>query len=185
MGKGAGAAIITATVRAAMQAAWTPALGDRRREARCTPGQVLSHTNRVLQRDLEETGSLVTVLAASIDGASGQVHYADAGHGLTVVVGGNGSVRWLKSSELPLGVDADTVWCDQQIQLRPGDTLLCFSDGLLELYSGGVEDLDEIARVVRDRPHPGELTEYVLHLAACGVPGDDVTALAVHRQPVT
>jgi phosphoserine phosphatase RsbU/P len=185
MGKGAGAAIITATVRAAMRAAWNPGVRDRRREARWTAGEVLSHANRTLQWDLEETESLVTVLAASIDGPSGQAHFADAGHGLTVVVGGNGSVRWLESSGLPFGIDPDTVFSDQQIELRPGDTLLCFSDGLLDLYGGAGEGLDEIAQMVRERPAPGELTEHIRQLAASALPGDDVTALAIRRQPVT
>ena len=185
MGKGPGAAIITATVRAALRAAWSPGVRDRRQEARWTAGEVLSHANRTLQRDLDETGSLVTVFAASIDGPSGQVSYADAGHGLTVIADGNGSVRWLESPGLPFGIDADTVFSDQHAELRPGDTLLCFSDGLLDLYGGGREGLDEIARLVRDRPDPGELTGYIGQLAASSLPGDDVTALAVRRQPVT
>jgi hypothetical protein len=185
MGKGAGAAIITATVRAAVRAAWSPGVRDRRLEARWTAGEVLSHANRTMQRDLEETGSLVTVLAASIDGSSGQVNYADAGHGLTVIARGNGSVRWLESSGLPFGIDADMVFSDQQIELWPGDTLLCFSDGLLDLYGGGGEGLDEIARMVRARPDPGELTEHIRQLAGSSMPGDDVTALAVRRQPAT
>jgi serine phosphatase RsbU (regulator of sigma subunit) len=185
MGKGAGAAIITATVRAAMRAAWSPGVRDRRQEARWTAGEVLSHANRTLQRDLEETGSLVTVLAASIDGPSGRAQYADAGHGLTVVAGDSGSVRWLESSGLPFGVDAGMVFSDQQIELRPGDTLLCFSDGLLDLYGGDGAGLDEIARLVRERPDPRELTGYIRQLAAGAVPGDDVTALAVRRQPAT
>jgi serine phosphatase RsbU (regulator of sigma subunit) len=184
MGKGAGAAIITATVRAAMRAAWSPGVRDRRQEARWTAGEVLSHANRTLQQDLEETGSLVTVLAASVDGPSGLAHYADAGHGLTVVVGGNGSVRWLESSGLPFGIEADMIYSDQQIEIRPGDTLLCFSDGLLDLYGGGA-GLDEIARLARERPEPRELTEYIRQLAAGAVPGDDVTALAVRRHRLT
>ena len=185
MGKGAGAAIITATVRAALQASWSPGVRDRRQQARWTASEVLSHANRILQRDLDETGALVTVLAASLDGPSGQVSYADAGHGLTVIAADNGSVRWLESPGLPFGIDADTVFSDQQAELRPGDTLLCFSDGLLDLYGGGGEGLDEIARLVRDRPDPGELTGHIEQLAASSLPGDDVTALAVRRQPVT
>jgi serine phosphatase RsbU (regulator of sigma subunit) len=127
----------------------------------------------------------VTVLAASIDGPSGRAQYADAGHGLTVVAGDSGSVRWLESSGLPFGVDAGMVFSDQQIELRPGDTLLCFSDGLLDLYGGDGAGLDEIARLVRERPDPRELTGYIRQLAAGAVPGDDVTALAVRRQPAT
>ena len=50
-----------------------------------------------LRGDLDETGTLVTLLAASVDGPSGRVHYADAGHGLTVIAGGDAPVRWLEA----------------------------------------------------------------------------------------
>jgi sigma-B regulation protein RsbU (phosphoserine phosphatase) len=185
MGKGSGAAIIAATVRAAMRAAWSPGVRDRRREARWTPGEVLTHANRTLQGDLDETGALVTVLAASIDGPSGQVTYADAGHGLTVIAGGDRPVQWLESAGLPLGVDHDIDFPDHQAQLGIGDTLLCFTDGLLDLYGGGREALNRIGGLVRERPDPGDLTGYIRQLAVSGMPGDDVTAIAMRRMPAT
>jgi serine phosphatase RsbU (regulator of sigma subunit) len=185
MGKGAGAAIIAATVRAAIRAAWSPGVRDRRREARWTPGEVLSHANRTLQGDLDETGALVTVLVASIDGPSGKVAYADAGHGLTVISGGDGPVRWLESAGLPLGVDQDMAYPDHEAQLRPGDTLLCFTDGLLELYGGGREGLDQAGRLVREHPDPADLAGYIRQLAVSGMPADDVTAIAIRRMPGT
>ena len=182
MGKGTGAAIITATVRAAIRSAVRRAIAIGRSDAVYTPGQVLASANRSIQRDLEATGSLVTVFAAYIDGPSGSVGYANAGHGLTVVVGEDTSVRWLGSHDLPLGVDPNTVWEDQQVVLRHAETLLCFSDGLLDLYKAGRGALDEIARLVQQHPDPTELTEHLRELAEWGTPGDDVTALAVRRQ---
>ena len=185
MGKGIGAAIITATVRAAMRAASERFFLDRLPDAAYSPGEVLTITNRAMQHDLEDTGSLVTVFAASIDGASGTVRYADAGHGLTVLARNDGSVQWLESLDPPLGIDAGTVWGDQETELRRGDTLLSFSDGLLDVYGDSGVERDEIARLVQDQPEPRDLTEYLRQLTRWGAPGDDVTALAVRRRAGT
>jgi len=185
MGKGIGAAIITATVRAAMRAASGRFFLDRLPDAAYSPGEVLTITNRAMQYDLEDTGSLVTVFAASIDGASGTVRYADAGHGLTVLARNDGSVQWLESLDPPLGIDAGTVWGDQETELRRGDTLLSFSDGLLDVYGDSGVERDEIARLVQDQPEPRDLTEYLRQLTRWGAPGDDVTALAVRRRAGT
>ena len=185
MGKGIGAAIITATLRAAMRAASGRFFLDRLPDAAYSPGEVLTITNRAMQHDLEDTGSLVTVFAAAIDGASGTVRYADAGHGLTVLARNDGSVQWLESLDPPLGIDAGTVWGDQETELRRGDTLLSFSDGLLDVYGDNGVERDEIARLVQDQPEPRDLTEYLRQLTRWGAPGDDVTALAVRRRAGT
>jgi serine phosphatase RsbU (regulator of sigma subunit) len=172
MGKGTGAAIITATLRAAMRAA----------SRRASPAAVLTDTSRAIQRDLDATASLVTGFAAYIDGPSGTLNYVDAGHGLTVVVGDDGRVCWLESLDLPLGVDPTTVWTERQVVLRRGDTLLCFSDGLLELYGGGRDALDDIAGLVGKYPEPGELTERIRELTGESTLSDDVTGVAVRRR---
>ncbi len=155
MGKGTGAAIITATVRAAMRSAARRAFADGRPPANYSPASVLRHTNRAIQSDLEATGSLVTIFAGYIHGPSGTLGYADGGHGLTVVVGAEGSVHWLESLDLPLGVDSGTVWADQRVVLRPGATMFCFSDGLLDLFGPGREALGDVARLVQEYPDPG------------------------------
>jgi hypothetical protein len=172
MGKGTGAAILTATVRAAMRTA----------SRRGSPASVLTEVNHAILRDLEATGSLVTGFAAYIDGPSGLLNYVDAGHGLTVVVGEDAQVRWLESSDLPMGVQTGSVWAEQRVMLAPGDTLLCFSDGLLDLYGTGREALDGIADVVVRHRDPRELTAHFRTATAWGAATDDVTLLALRRR---
>ena len=172
MGKGTGAAILTATVRAAMRTA----------SRRGSPASVLSEVNRAILRDLEATGSLVTGFAAYIDGPSGLLNYVDAGHGLTVVVGEDNQVRWLESLDLPMGVETATVWVEQRVRLGHGDTLLCFSDGLLDLYGSGREALHGIGEAVCQHRDPQELTAHFRAVTAWGAATDDVTVLALHRR---
>ena len=165
-------------VRAVMRAAARRASLNRHPDAAYTAATVLTGTNRAMQRELAETEALVTVFAAYIDGPSGTVNYADAGHGLTVVVSHDGSARWLESLDLPLGVDPDAIWAEFQTVLQPGETLLCFSDGLLDLLG----DRREITGLVRLHPDPQGLTEHLRELTTSAAPTDDVTALAVRRQ---
>jgi sigma-B regulation protein RsbU (phosphoserine phosphatase) len=186
MGKGMGAALITASVRAALRVtARGIARSGRRGPVIYTAGEVLTYTNRVMSGDLERTGALVTVVLGAIDGASGTVRFADAGHGLAVIVGGDGSARWLASPCLPLGVAADGVWTDQEARMEPGDTLLCFSDGLLDVYGSDRAAMAEIARLAHERPVPRELIGHFRDVAAGQLATDDVTALAIRRLPGT
>ena len=185
MGKGTAAAILTATVRAALRGAARRISEAPRADAASTAAAVLMSTSRAVHRDLEKTGALVTVFTASIDKASGAITYADAGHGLTVLARLGGDVRWLASCDLPLGVAGDSVWTDRHATLAPGDTLLCFSDGLLELFGGTDEALDEITQLVLCNPDPSQLTAQVSELTTRRLLADDVTALAIRRRLLT
>jgi phosphoserine phosphatase RsbU/P len=181
MGKGTSAAITTATVRAALRGAARRSLRDPGQEYKAA--DLLTSTSRAVHDDLEDTSSLVTVFAASIDRHSGKISYADAGHGLAVAVSGTGSARWLASVDLPLGVDPDAVWSEHEASIRPGDTLLCFSDGLLELFGGTQDGLNQIAELVALHREPTQLVDQIRDLTM-GLPlADDVTAIAVRRHP--
>ncbi len=182
MGKGTAAAIITAGVRAVLRAAANRVYRNRRPDAVNTAASVLTGTNRAIYRELEGIESLVTAFVAYVDGPSGLVRYADAGHGLTVVVGVDGAARWLKSLDLPLGIDPAAVWAEHRFVLEVGETMFCFSDGLLDLLGDGGAAMDEIAQLVRVHPDPGGLTEQIRMLAALRAPSDDVTTLALRRR---
>jgi len=181
MGKGTGAAIVTAGVRAVLRAAANRVYKNRHPDAVNIAASVLTGTNRAMYRELEGIGSLVTAFVAYVEGSSGLVSYADAGHGLTVVIGVDGTARWLHSADLPLGIDPTAVWTEYRFVLEPGETLLCFSDGLLDLLGGNGEALDEIAQMARVHADPRLLIGQIRTLATLRAPTDDVTALALRR----
>jgi serine phosphatase RsbU (regulator of sigma subunit) len=179
MGKGAGAAILMATVRAVLRAA------TRTEHPRAsTPrgdSALLAAAATTLQPDLDRTGSFVTLFTGRLEAATGRLHYADAGHGLAVVRRADGSTQQLAGEDLPLGVEADLPWTAHELVLEPGDTLLVFSDGLFDVLGGTREALDAIARLLRGHPDPDDLLARVQGLTAAATPLDDVTAVALRR----
>jgi stage II sporulation SpoE-like protein/GAF domain-containing protein len=174
MGKGLPASIIMATVRAVMRSTTRDA----------DPGQAVTEAAATLHDDLERTGRLVTLCHARLDPERGLLRYTDAGHGLMLLVRSDGTAHRPQAGGLPLGVLADQQWNEEVVDLRPGDTALAFSDGLLDLYDGTLASLDQIAEVVRDCVDATHVVDRFSVLARrLGVRVDDVTVIAIRREP--
>jgi sigma-B regulation protein RsbU (phosphoserine phosphatase) len=95
----------------------------------------------------------------------------------------DGTAHRPRSGGLPLGVLADQTWDESVVHLEPGDTVLAFSDGLLDLYDGTLDSLEQIAEVVRDCVDATHLIDRFTVLARrLGVRVDDVTVVAVRRE---
>ena len=181
MGKGAGAAILMATVRAVLRT--TVRDPGRARDGRRPEGDLLTAANRTLLPDLQRTGSFVTAFHARLEAATGRVRYGDAGHGLSLVRRAAGGVERLAGEDLPLGIDADQTWTEHEVVLEPGDTLFSFSDGLFDVLGGTYEALADVARLLEAHPEPDDLLRAVRALASAAAPLDGVTAVAVRRVP--
>jgi hypothetical protein len=172
MGKGLAAALTTASVRAVVRAA-----------ARGTStAETVRHAAVTLHEDLERTGTLVTAWHARLSPREGVLRYCDAGHGLVLVVHRDGSVRRPVSGGLPLGVFADGEWVEASVDLRPGDTVLAFSDGLLDLYDGTLSSLDQIIAAVSDGVDVSHVIDRFAVLARRVGVRDDVTVVALRRE---
>jgi serine phosphatase RsbU (regulator of sigma subunit) len=171
MGKGLAAALTTASVRAVLRSAARTAGSE----------QTLRNAAATLHDDLDRTGTLVTAWHARLSPAVGVLRYCDAGHGLMLVVRGDGSAERPATGGLPLGVFPDGQWVEQTVSLEPGDTVLVFSDGLLDLYDGTLASLDQIVAAVRDGVDARQVIDRFAVLARRVGVRDDVTALAVRR----
>jgi sigma-B regulation protein RsbU (phosphoserine phosphatase) len=170
MGKGTAGAILAATVRSAF-----------RSQTGVGVLSAVQQVNEQLAVDLSETGSFATLFHARIDLATGRIAFADAGHGLTVVVHPDGSYERLEATGLPIGIVADGRWTESEALLTPGDRLITFTDGLLDLYDGTLDSLDEIAGLVAAAASPAAAVQSVSALVAAGAADDDVTAVVVFR----
>ncbi|POX47074.1 protein phosphatase [Streptomyces sp. Ru71] len=73
---------------------------------------------------------------------------ASAGHPLPLVLGPDGTVRTAARPQTLLGVVEDETYASETIELRPGDTLLCVTDGVTERRNGTAQfdDGDGLAR---------------------------------------
>lgn len=169
MGTGIAAALMAATVRAALNSLKAP-----------TPSALLEAAGEALAADFEATGIFCTLFHARLDMAS-LLKYADAGHGLNLIVRSDGTHEQLEAAGLPLGLELGMPRQDQQAILAPGDTLLSFTDGLLDFYGGTQDALEAIAAIIAEHREPASIVEAVRTLAGHAGVEDDISIVAVHR----
>lgn len=169
MGKGLGAAIIAAEVRAALRTGADRTLAD-----------AAATTTRLLDEDLAgATASFVTAFHAELDAASGRLSYVDAGHNLVGVLRADGTWQHLASDGLPLGMSFGGPVLESRVDLAPGDAVLCCSDGLLDLL--GPSPMQQILAVARDTDPEGAL-DVLRGIAASRPVPDDITAVIIRRR---
>ncbi|MET1021257.1 MAG: SpoIIE family protein phosphatase, partial [Arthrobacter sp.] len=85
------------------------------------------------------------------------------------------------SRELPVGLLAEATWNSFEVHLNPGDMIVSFSDGVLDLYDGTLAAIDEIALLAAAAGSATALVDAVRRRAAGRTNPDDVTVLAVRR----
>lgn len=170
MGKGVGAGIIAATVRAVVRSA-------RNHDDLAVAA---SRASESLASDLGDTASFATMFHARLDETTGVVRYLDAGHGLTLHVHADGSWDRLASHNLPVGIGEDA-WATAELVLLPGDSLVSCSDGILDLYDGRVESLRHVAALVSQSADAADAVARISARAEGGANDDDVTVLVLAR----
>jgi sigma-B regulation protein RsbU (phosphoserine phosphatase) len=172
MGKGLGAAIVAAEVRAVL------------RNALRGPGSVadgVAAASATLDSDLEDTSTFVTLFTARLEPATGALAYVDAGHSLSVVIEVGGAFRSMRATDLPLGVQDDGQWTEYVTQLAPGETLICVSDGLLDYFPTLTDALAAACRASHDATSAQDIIDEISALASSQPADDDVTAVVVRR----
>ena len=122
-GKGSGAAKVTALARYALRAV-------ARRQTR--PSLILADLNQVLLDWPTDDRRFLTAIYATVRPVRGgaMVRISSAGHPLALVLAANGQVREFGRPGTLLGVLADPELHDSQRLLRPGDSVVMFSDGV-------------------------------------------------------
>ena len=170
MGKGTAAAIVGAGVRAAFHARTGSSATD-----------AVSAVNEQLLDDFAATGTFATLFHARLETETGRLSFVDAGHGLSVLLRPDGSFQRLASLGLPLGIAPEGGWVDQTVELAPGDSLVSFTDGLLDLYDGTLDSLTEATELARSCGSTEEFFAAIRALADSGKALDDITVLVVTR----
>jgi len=106
------------------------------------PATVLERVNRVV---CEEGAGIATAFFAIFDRVSGVLRYALAGHGAPLIVAPAGDVGLLEGEGLLLGIDASARYTTFERTLSPGDGLVVYTDGIVEVerdYLKGMRDLE-------------------------------------------
>lgn len=179
--KGVPAALVMATTRSILRAA---------AERLTSPGEVLARVNELLTADIPPK-MFVTCLYAVLDPATGHLAYANAGHDLPYQRTSHG-VEELRATGMPLGLMTGMTYEEKETVLEPGDTLLLYSDGLVEAHSPTREmfGFPRLQALMADHPGGSELVGFLLDQLA-GFTGadweqeDDVTMVILERTLVT
>lgn len=203
MGHGAPAAMVTA-----MAYATTMTVADIMREQpelSESPALVLERLNRIIFEAVRGSISM-TAFAAVVDTNNGTVTYSNAGHNFPFIIpqsaaddraGRSSAERAKKSNKpqpislkqtgTPLGMLGDTSFKDGSIDLRAGDKLFLFTDGLIESSDpkGAVWGRSELLVQAVDTAHLAagamrdELLARAFRFYAAKPIDDDVTVVIV------
>ena len=98
-----------------------------------------------------------------------RLRYLNAGHYAPLVVDEDGAVRALSGGGPPLGMFHSSSYALEEAQLRPGDLLALFTDGLADIRNSrrqffGVEGITDVLKSNRERPLE-ELTQTIIDSA--------------------
>jgi sigma-B regulation protein RsbU (phosphoserine phosphatase) len=107
-----------------------------------------------INRDLLRTGlevPLSSLLLARLNPKSGEFRYCNAGHPPALLLRPDGRVEQLQEGGPLLGVLAEASFTNGKFTMRPGDTLLGYSDGITECRNpmGAEFGLDQLLATAR------------------------------------
>lgn len=149
-----------------------------------SPAEVLTRVHRYHQH--VGFRQLFTVLYLILDPSRGSFSWANAGHLPPLLRTGNGEVRRLEGSQSLMSLK-NVVYEDQRASVQQGDTLILYTDGLIERRGETIDaGLERLQTAIRSGPQgPESLCAYLLESAPRpdAEPEDDVTALVVRLTP--
>jgi len=175
--KGIPAALMMASTRSVLRAV---------AQRLIAPGDVLKRVNDVLCPDTPPN-MFVTCLYAVLDPSSGRLQYANAGHDLPYRRH-SGGVSELRATGMPLGLMPEMKYEEKEIVLAPGDSVLFYSDGIVEAHNARREmfGFPRLMKLVGEHAGDMDLKDFLLdQLATFTGPGweqeDDVTLVTLQR----
>ena len=176
VGKGIPAALLMSNLQAAVRAF---------SEGAAAPGEVCARVNRLLCGHMV-SGRFVTACYLRLDCRRHLITCANAGHNPPLLVRASGEVVHLATGGTVLGVFPDLTYEQHEIEIRRGDRLVLYTDGITEATAPDGEEYGEerLAAAITERAGFGApaltaaLFEHVLAFAD-GTLHDDATIVSV------
>jgi sigma-B regulation protein RsbU (phosphoserine phosphatase) len=175
VGKGVSAALLMANVQAAVRAFASDSE---------SPAEVCAKVNRLLCENIA-TGKFVTFLYGILDGEARTFQHCNAGHLYPILMSG-GSIRVLEQGGAVLGVFPSWTYENSMVELRAGDRLFLFTDGITEASDTNGQEFEEASIAAFAKANgaltAGELNDRLLAKvsAFCGAQfQDDATLLVI------
>lgn len=149
---------------------------------------VVTRLNRLTSTNCP-SNRFITFFMCLVDGTTGDLVFANAGHNPPLLLRADSRVEWLEAGGCPLGIIPMMKYDEARERLDPGDVLVVFSDGVTDAMNPQGDEFGEarLAEVVSD--HRGESAGAILDAVnhaitvwAAGTPlPDDLTLLVARR----
>jgi serine phosphatase RsbU (regulator of sigma subunit) len=149
-----------------------------------SPAEVMSAFDRAVVDLHPDTLATVALARIELDDGHTRLRWASAGHPPPALIRGADDVQLLggTNGELLIGVDPDVPRTESTVTLRPGDTVLLYTDGLVERrdasFDVGLARLAEALADLAGRPIEA-LCDALLQRMLPRTPQDDVALVAL------
>ena len=141
-GKGVGASLLMASLRASLHAEVGPDVDLAR---------VAAKLNDFVHRS-SDLHVFITFFFGEMDITTGAIRYINAGHPAPLIVGSSGPTRALPGTGLALGMLAGSTYDVGEARIEPGEVWILYTDGLTESRNAAGEEFgtERIENAVRE-----------------------------------
>ena len=174
-GKGLSAALLMSSLQATLK----PLIAQK-----LAPRELCHRLNRILC-DLTPEGKFISFFVGLLSSRDHRLTYCNAGHNPPLLVRADGQSTELNAAGAVLGQFPDWRYEQSTVQVRRGDRLLVFTDGLVEACNANEEPFGEQDLVRISQENPGasaqDLMGLLMHAASqhCGGSFQDDATLLV------
>lgn len=84
-----------------------------------------------------------TAVIAEYQPATRCLTYVNAGHNAPILRRANGGIERLESGSVPFGISSEMIFTASEVSLQPGDTLILFTDGVVEAFNSSLEEFSD------------------------------------------
>ena len=131
----------------------------------------------------------ITFFFCVLDTVTGDLRFANAGHNPPILVRANGEAEMLEGGGPVLGILSIAPYSEMSTNLRRGDMLVLYSDGVteannLELEEYGEERFIEVLKQNREKPAAAiveAVTKSLAEFAGAAPQADDITLVVARR----
>ena len=102
--------------------------------------ELVTRLNRYASAYSLDGRRFTTAVLAEYEPASRRLTYVNAGHNAPILRRENGTLEKLEAGGLPLGIKVDAAYETASLELRPGDALILFTDGVIEAFNESGEE---------------------------------------------
>jgi sigma-B regulation protein RsbU (phosphoserine phosphatase) len=157
-GKGLPAALLMSSLQATLQ----PLIRQR-----LAPRELCRRLNGILC-DLTPVGKFISFFYAVLDSTDNRLTYCNAGHNPPLLIRADGTSTELNEAGAVLGQFPRWIYEQIELEMRSGDKLLLFTDGLVDACNADEESFGEhnVIRIARE--NPSSSAEELMGLLMCG-----------------